>query len=147
MQHPAVGTIHITRRLLTLLVTLANQFEQGLIQLRQIRDFRRPVIHLQVDVRGVFRIPRRKHLVVPEALQIGRVYIIRLTATNQQVSPKLEIGGDEVIIGVRIADHTKALNTLVHGHAGVAVWAQIELHTVVVVFVHLSMQGLQRVVT
>ena len=65
VQHPAIDAIHITSRLFTLLVTLANQFEQRFVQFRQIRDLRRPVVHLEIDVRRVFRVPRGEHLVVP----------------------------------------------------------------------------------
>ena len=61
-----------------MLVNLADEFEQGLVQFRQVRHFRGPVVHLKIDVRGVFRVPRWEHLVVPDTLQIGWIHIIGL---------------------------------------------------------------------
>ena len=78
VQHPAFHAIHIASRLLALFVYLADELEQGFVQLCQVGDLRGPVVHLEVDVRGVFRVPRREHLVVPKTLQVGRIHVVRL---------------------------------------------------------------------
>ena len=65
MEHPAVGTVHLAGSLTTRLGHLADEFEQGAVHLREVTDLRRPVVHLEVDVRGVFRVPRREHFFIP----------------------------------------------------------------------------------
>ena len=54
----------------------------------QITDFGRPVVHLNVDVRGVLAIPRRRHLVIPYALQVGR-HGPGTAAAHEQVAAEL----------------------------------------------------------
>ena len=78
MQHPTIGTIHLACCLTTCHADLTNQAEEGFVQLCEIGDLRGPVIHLQIDVRGVFRVPRREHLLIPDTLQIGWVDIVGL---------------------------------------------------------------------
>ena len=39
--------------------------------LGQITDFRRPVVHLGIDIDCVFAVPRRQHLLIPDPLQIS----------------------------------------------------------------------------
>ena len=45
----------------------------GSIALGQVGRARRPVVHLGVDVDRVLAVPRRRHAVVPDALQVGRL--------------------------------------------------------------------------
>ena len=141
VQHPAIHTIHVASSLLALLVYFSNQFEQRLVQFCQVSNLRGPVVHFKIDVRRVFRVPRGKHLVIPYSLKVGRVYVIRLTAANQQISSELEIGGNEVVIRTlgRIRGNSgKTLDTFVHGDIGVKVWAQVKRDTIVVVLIGLG---------
>ena len=48
------------------------QVKQWLMQLREIRDLGRPIVHLRVYVDRVLTVPRRLHLLVPLALKIRR---------------------------------------------------------------------------
>ena len=50
---------------------VVHHAHQRLHALGEIGRLRRPVVHLRVDVDGVFRAPGRRHLVVPQALQVG----------------------------------------------------------------------------
>ena len=58
--------------------------------LAEIARLGRPVVHLGVDVDGVFAAPGRVHAVGPEALQIGRLPA-RTRAGEEQVAAKLEV--------------------------------------------------------
>ena len=146
VQYPAFNAIHVAGRLLALLVNLADELEQRLVHLRQVRHLRGPVVHLQVDVRGVFRVPRRKHLVVPQTLQVGRIHVVRLRRRNQQVASELEVGSHQMVVSSRITARAKPLNALVRGHMGVAILTQRELHAVVVFVVSPLVQLFQRLI-
>ena len=92
MQHPAIGTIHVTSCLASRHTHLADEFEQRTVHLRQITNLRRPIVHLQIDVRSILRVPRRPHTVIPQALKIGRVDVVRLRRADKQVAAVLEKG-------------------------------------------------------
>jgi len=49
-----------------------QQIEEGPVTLRQIGGLGEPVVHLQVDVAVIIRMPGRVVSIIPEALQIGR---------------------------------------------------------------------------
>ena len=48
-----------------------DEVEQRQVAFGEIRDFRRPVVHLQIDVQVVVAVPWRVHAVGPESLQVG----------------------------------------------------------------------------
>ena len=52
---------------------LLNQVEQGFMAFGKIGRFGRPIVHLGVDVDSVLAAPRRLQVIVPQALQIGRL--------------------------------------------------------------------------
>ena len=49
-----------------------HEIKQRLMTIRKICILRRPVIHFRVDVGGIIAAPRRLHMIVPDALQVGR---------------------------------------------------------------------------
>ena len=57
VQNPAILAIHDLRRVGTCRADFTNQSEQRLVEVGEIRRLRWPVVHLEVDVRGVFRVP------------------------------------------------------------------------------------------
>src|SRR5687767_4922504 len=57
---------------------------------RQVGRFRRPVVHLRVDIDGVLTLPGRRHQMVPYSLQVGGLGTIT-RRRNQQVTTVLEI--------------------------------------------------------
>ena len=63
--------------------------EQRLVAFAERGRFGRPVVHLGVDVAGVLAVPRRTQLVVPDALQVGRL-AARAAGADQQVAAVLE---------------------------------------------------------
>ena len=71
--HPTVAAVHLLRRLSPCLTEITEHREKWLCRLRQVTYLRDPVVHLGIDVDGVFRIPRRHQLVVPHPLQISRL--------------------------------------------------------------------------
>ena len=72
---PAAGILEPLVSLCCLLAWLTETVDhpnERFVTFRQIRWFGQPVIHLDVDVRMVVRVPRRVVRVVPETLQVGR---------------------------------------------------------------------------
>nr|GFD48564.1 hypothetical protein [Tanacetum cinerariifolium] len=53
-------------------------------------DFGGPVVHFGVDVHRVLAVPGALELVVPDALQVGRLPA-RLRRADEQIAPVLEI--------------------------------------------------------
>ena len=80
---------------------------QRIHRLGQVGRERRPVVHLGVDVDGVLAAPRRRHALVPEALQVRRLRT-GPRAGNQQVAAVLEIERRKTGI-VAVAEPTHAL--------------------------------------
>src|SRR6266404_2037465 len=74
----------------------------------QIAGFSGPVVHLRVDVDGVFAAPRRVHAFVPKALEIRRL-AARSRTRDKQVPAKLEIKGRQL----RIISGRKTFDALV----------------------------------
>ena len=83
--HPSFTTIHLPSCDGTSLTEVADHREERLLRLCKIAYQGRPVIHLCIDVDGVFRIPRRFHLVVPHTLQVGGLST-RLRRGDEQVT-------------------------------------------------------------
>ena len=66
MRHePARAVVH-ARGLAPGLAQRFEEIEQRLVQLGEVGHLGRPVVHLQVDVEVIVRIPRRAHAVVPQ---------------------------------------------------------------------------------
>ena len=71
MGHPTVGPVVDPGRFAPVDAHLLNEVEQRLVALGQIGRLGQPVVHLRVDVDRVVGTPRRTHLVVPDALEVG----------------------------------------------------------------------------
>ena len=137
MEHPAVGAVHHLRTLLAGLAHLADEAEEGLVEVGQISDFRRPVVHFQVDVAGILAVPRGEELVVPDALQVGRLST-GLRRADEQVAPELEVGRhEEGVVGL-----LEVLHPLVRRDVGIPVFAQMERSTVLELLVVFHMAAL-----
>ena len=98
VSHPAPTAVHLLGRLRSRLAQVANHREQRLLRLGQVSHQGRPVVHLGVDVDGIFRVPRCIHLVVPHALQVGRL-APRLRRRDEQVAPVLHHQRDHIQVG------------------------------------------------
>ena len=70
--HEAPGTVHAPGCLPAARQHPQDMVEQGQMLLGKVQRFRRPVVHLRIDVDGVLTVPGRGKGRVPEALQIGR---------------------------------------------------------------------------
>ena len=90
MGRPTPGAVHSGSRLTPRNAQVADQVDQRAVQLGQVGRFGGPVIHFGIDVDRVFAVPGRKRLVVPDALQRGRLSS-GLRRTDQQVAAKLEV--------------------------------------------------------
>ena len=89
MSHPATTAIHFAGRSGSRLTQITNHGEQRTGGFGEIRHLGWPVVHLGIDVDGVFRIPRGIHLVVPYALQVGSLTSL-LGRRNKQIAPVIE---------------------------------------------------------
>ena len=76
VSYPATATIHHLRSLGTCFAQVANHREERLGCLAEVADLGRPIVHLGIDVDGIFAVPRRILLVVPNALQVGRLSVL-----------------------------------------------------------------------
>ena len=88
MSHPTLAVVHLLCSLRTRLTQVFYHREERFLCLSQIAYQCRPVVHLGIDIDGVFRIPWGIHLVVPHTLQVGSLSS-RLTRRNQQVTSVL----------------------------------------------------------
>src|SRR6185369_9773434 len=70
MTDPAARAVLNLRRARAILNQLRHHPKQRLVTLGEIRRLDGPVVHLRVDVDGVLAFPRRRHQVVPDALEI-----------------------------------------------------------------------------
>ena len=71
VKHPAAAAVVFFGHLAALIHQFFDHLDEGLHTFWQVARFRRPVVHLRVDVGGVFGIPGGVHVVVPDALQVG----------------------------------------------------------------------------
>ena len=87
--HPTIASIHLLGSHSTRLTQVFNHRKERFGGLRQVAHLSRPVVHLSIDVDGVFGIPRSIALVVPYALQIGRL-TTRLGRRDEQIASIVE---------------------------------------------------------
>ncbi len=71
MGHKSPAVIGYPRCLPAVLPQLPQKLQIGKMALRQIGDLCRPVIHLQVDIDMIVRIPWWLQMLVPDSLQVG----------------------------------------------------------------------------
>ena len=107
MRHPAAGAVHLARRARAGHRQVRHHRRQRVHRLGQVGRERRPVVHLGVDVDGVLAAPRRRHAVVPEALQVRRLRT-RPRAGDEQVAAVLEVERGEARIAA-VAEPAHAL--------------------------------------
>ena len=95
------------------------------MQLSQIRGFGRPIVHLRIDVHGVFAVPWRKQMLIPDPLKVGRLSS-RPGRCDQQVAPILEVETDEL----RVTTVEKLPDPLVGGLPRGIVFSKIQNHPI-----------------
>src|ERR1051325_6262732 len=97
MTDPTTRAVLNTRRARAVLDQFRNHPQQRLVTLRKISRLGRPVVHLGVDIDGVLAFPRRRHQVVPDALQVGGLRS-EARRRDQQVTAVLKIQRGELRI-------------------------------------------------
>ena len=108
MKHKTACAVHFLRRTAAAGHVRLDPVEKRPGRLWQISDLGRPVVHLDVDVRGVLAVPRRCHAFIPNALEIGR-HRSRSAASHQQVASKLVIQSGESWIVLALSDPGQSL--------------------------------------
>ena len=86
---PAARTVVLPRDLAALVGQLLDHPDERLRELAEVRHFGGPVVHLQVDVGRVLRVPRRVLVLVPDALEVRRLRAGPRRG-DQQVARELE---------------------------------------------------------
>ena len=87
--HPS-HTIHYTGCLLPWLMHGLKQIHHGFVKLCQITGTCQPVIHLQIDINGIFTVPHRHKFSIPDSLEIQRRAALS-AAGYDQIASELEI--------------------------------------------------------
>ena len=72
VRHPAARVVVGLRGLAARLDQRGDELVQRLVQLGEVADLGRPVVHLHVDVEVPVAVPRRLDFLGPDALQVGR---------------------------------------------------------------------------
>ncbi len=124
MHHPTAGAVMALRRQMAGFHQGLDVIHQRQSAVGQITHLGRPIVHLQIDVGVIIRIPRRRHRIVPFALQIGR----------QRSGPRT--GHEQVTAVLKIERHERRivgslfhfLQPLVRRHVRLRRRAQIEGH-------------------
>ena len=141
MSHPATTAVHIGGGLHSRLAQVAGHREQRLLRLGQVANEGGPVVHLGVDIDGVFRVPRGIDLRVPYTLQVGGL-AAGLRRGDEQVTAVLHHQRHHVeVAGILF----KGCHALVGLQGGVLRLRQGEHDAVVLLLVFLQM-GLQQLV-
>ena len=139
VSHPTLTIVHLLGGFGTCLAQFACHLKQRFLRLSQIANKRRPVVHLGIDVDGIFRVPWGVHFVVPYTLQVSRLSA-RLTRRNQQIATILHHQRHH--IEVSAVESTQALVGRQATSIGFASGAtQCQLYAVVLLLVFLDMVG------
>ena len=93
VEGPAAGAVGLAGRDGARDGQTADEVGEGRDGLRKIGDFRRPVVHLQVDVGVEVGVPGRLEVLVPDALKIGRKRGRPARRAHEQVAAVLEVEG------------------------------------------------------
>ncbi len=108
------------------------------MQFSKVCFLRRPVVHFGIDIDGVFAIPGRKQLIVPDALQVGRL-AAGLRRRYQQVPPILKIQRSKL----RVVGCSKVSQPLIGWKLGCIGRAKIKLYAVEIFLISRNMSGLK----
>ena len=73
MSQPTLAAVHFTCRFRSRHRQVFQHGEQRLVHLTQVSHLGQPIVHLGIDIDGVFAVPRGIRTAVPDALQIGRL--------------------------------------------------------------------------
>ena len=114
VQDPAARAIELLGGAGAADAKVVDGVEKRLVALAQTGELRDPVVHLHVDVRGVFSLPRRVEGFVPDALEISGLGA-GTAAGDQEVAAVVEVEGGEGGIGVERGAFAQALDARVGG--------------------------------
>ena len=73
MSHPTLCPIEHTRCLGTSMCQVVDHREERFVTLAEISHLSRPVIHLSIDIYGVFAVPGSIHAAIPHSLKVCRL--------------------------------------------------------------------------
>ena len=127
VRHPAARVVVGLRGLAARLDQRGDELVQRLVQLGEVADLGRPVVHLDVDVEMPVAVPRRLDFLGPDALQVGR-QSAGPRGADQQVAAEVEIQRRQRGIGPRPAANPASRS--VGRQRAVGGRGQVQLHAV-----------------
>lgn len=126
VEDPAVGSVVFFGDLRALVGELLDHGEEGLGELAEVGRVGGPVVHLGVDVSGVFGIPGGVLVVVPDALEVGGLGS-RARGGDEDISAEVVGEGSQTGVGFGLV----FLFADVGGEVGVFGFGEVEFDTVV----------------
>ena len=106
-----------------------SEIDKRFMQFREVADLHRPIIHLYVDIQVVITVPGSLHLISPQPLQVEWKRVFAGTA-DHQVTAVLEVESGKCRIVVRLETGQAFV-----GRRGVVLFAQLEFHTIELLFI------------
>ena len=125
--HKAPCAVHAFRHLPSVGHHSFQQCKQRQVALGQIAAFRRPVIHLRIDIDGVFRSPGRSKILIPKSLQ-GQGQRARAASRNHEIPSVLE---QQLLKRDVLTTLRQKSQSLIGGHVLPLIPGQTKLHPVV----------------
>lgn len=92
--------IHIARDGGSGRIHTPDKSKQRLAELGQVAGVREPIVHLDVYIYRINRLPRRRERVAPDSLQI-RGFAARAAARDEQIAAVVEVKPDHARVRVR----------------------------------------------
>ncbi len=91
MKGPTLGSVHLPGSHASWCYQLFHEFSKYHHRLWQVSGLRRPVIHLDIDIRVIVGVPLGVVLIIPYSLKIGRKSTWLSRRSHQQVSAVLVV--------------------------------------------------------
>ena len=120
---------------------IIDKREQWFMTFREICHLSRPVVHLGIDIDGVFTVPRGIHTAIPHSLQVGCLSSWLRRGNKQITAILIEQGYEiEVVAMVKVLDTHISLCLRSLGHRNV------EFHTVKLLTILFHMSGKELII-
>ena len=104
VQHPAIGAVHLRAVTRPGTAVVIDKIPERFRGFRKVAHLGRPVVHLDVDVGMIIRIPGCGVLLIPDTLQVCRQAARLPGRTQEQVAPELKIQRHQAIIHLIVFD-------------------------------------------
>ena len=139
VRHPPAAAVHLTCRQRPCLTEVAYEREERFGRVAEVAYLRDPVVHLGIDVDGVFAVPHGRYFIVPHALEVCGLSA-GLRGADEEVAAVLEHKRGHV----GIVAFGESCQTLVGGQCGVGRCGQREADALVLAVVSVEVARHER---